>query len=91
VAGAVHDRGGAHAGRLHRQVSARAPDFSIRPGQQGLPVTFGPVTGTGTRAFTITVSPAMAFDLECAGKGLAWARSAAGVFAVACSDPPGSN
>jgi hypothetical protein len=46
----------------------------------------GPVTGVGSKAFTISSRPAVGIYLGCIGKGLMWVRSPVGTFAVACGD-----
>ncbi len=59
------------------------------PGQldkPGYTTILGPVTGSGTRTFTISARPGIAAWLGCIGKGLAWLRSPVGTFAAGCSD-----
>jgi hypothetical protein len=53
---------------------------------RGLPTVLGPVSGLGTKTFTVTVRPAMAIEVGCVGgaKDLAWVRSRIGGLAVAC-------
>jgi hypothetical protein len=46
----------------------------------------GPVTGAGSRIFTISARPGIAAWLGCIGKGLVWLRSPVGNFAAACGD-----
>lgn len=46
----------------------------------------GPVTGVGSRIFTISARPGIAAWLGCIGKGLVWLRSPVGTFAAACGD-----
>ena len=52
------------------------------PGQQwdkpGYTTILGPVTGAGSRTFTVLVG--------CIGKGLVWLKSPVGSFAAACGD-----
>lgn len=45
----------------------------------------GPVTGVGSRTFTISARPGIAAWLGCIGKGLVWLRSPL-AFAAACGD-----
>jgi hypothetical protein len=59
------------------------------PDPHGLPTVFGPLSGSGTKAFTVTVRKEMAIELSCLGKSndLAWVRSPIGGFAVVCGSP----
>jgi hypothetical protein len=59
------------------------------PDPHGLPTVFGPLSGSGTKAFTVTVRKEMAIELSCLGKSndLAWVRSPFGGFAVVCGSP----
>jgi hypothetical protein len=59
------------------------------PGQWSKPgytTILGPVTGIGSKTFTISARPGVAAWLDCIGKGLAWLRSPVGSFAAACGD-----
>jgi hypothetical protein len=46
----------------------------------------GPVTGSGSKSFTVTIQPGMAIELGCLGnaKDWAWARSAIASFSIPC-------
>jgi hypothetical protein len=46
----------------------------------------GPVTGAGSRTFTISARPGIAAWFGCIGKGLVWLRSPVMTFAAACGD-----
>jgi hypothetical protein len=46
----------------------------------------GPVTGNGSRTFTIAARTGIGATLGCIGKGLVWLRSPVGSFAAACGD-----
>jgi hypothetical protein len=46
----------------------------------------GPVTGAGSRIFTISARRGIAAWLGCIGKGLVWLRGPVMTFAVACGD-----
>jgi len=54
-----------------------------------LPTVLGPLNGSGSKAFTVTIRPAMSIELGCLGKAkdLAWVRSPIGGFAVVCGSP----
>ena len=60
------------------------------PGQQwdnpDYTTILGPVTGVGSRLFTVSARPGIAVLLSCIGKGLVWLKSPVGSFAAACSD-----
>jgi hypothetical protein len=59
---------------------------AIAPNPQNLPAILGPVTGTGSRTFTISGRRSLSYDLSCAGAGLTWLRTLpdTGAFAVNC-------
>ena len=60
------------------------------PGGQGEEANYvtilGPITGTGSKTFTIVAGTGIAAWLGCIGKGLVWFRSLAGSFAADCDD-----
>lgn len=60
------------------------------PGGQGEEANYvtilGPITGTGSKTFTIVAGTGIAAWLGCIGKGLVWFRSPAGSFAADCDD-----
>jgi hypothetical protein len=68
------------------------PQFTAMPllGQGGEEANYvtilGPVTGTGSKTFTIMARTGISAWLGCIGKGLVWLRSPAGSFAAACDD-----
>ena len=72
--------------------AASRPQFTAMPplGQKGDEANYvtilGPVTGTGSKTFTIVARTGIAAWLGCIGKGLVWLRSPAGSFAAACND-----
>lgn len=49
----------------------------------------GPVTGVGSRTFTISARPGIAAWLGCIGKGLVWLRSPVMTFAAVCGGDGG--
>jgi len=55
-------------------------------GEANYVTILGPVTGTGSKTFTIAARIGIADWLGCIGKGLVWLRSPAGSFAAACGD-----
>lgn len=54
--------------------------------ERGYTTILGPVTGVGSRTFTVSARPGIAAWLGCIGKGLVWLRSSVGSFAAACGD-----
>ena len=78
--------------------SCSAPQAVSRPQFKAMPplsaedeatnyvTILGPVTGTGSKSFTIAARTGIDFTLGCIGKGLVWLRSPAGSFAAACDD-----
>jgi len=59
------------------------PDQWDKPGYTTI---LGPVTGVGSRIFTVSARPGIAAWLGCIGKGLVWLKSPVGSFAAACGD-----
>jgi hypothetical protein len=55
-----------------------------------LPTLLGPVNGSGSRAFIVTMRSPMAVELGCRGKGMARARSPFGDITVWCDNTPGA-
>ncbi|HTR94747.1 MAG TPA: hypothetical protein VMI73_23705 [Trebonia sp.] len=51
-----------------------------------MPTVLGPVTGSGSKSFTMTIRPGMAIELGCLGnaKDWAWARSSIASFSIPC-------
>ena len=67
-----------------------APALPAMPAEShDLPTVLGPLNGSGNKAFTVTVRPAMSVELGCLGnsKDLAWVHSPLGGFAVPCGSP----
>ena len=67
-----------------------APALPAMPAESHyLPTVFGPLNGSGDKAFTVTVRPAMSVELGCLGnsKDLAWVHSPISGFAVPCGSP----
>jgi hypothetical protein len=66
-----------------------AVTWAMPPEPHGLPTVLGPLSGSGTKAFTVTVRKTMAIELSCLGKSndLVWIRSPIGGFAVVCGGP----
>jgi hypothetical protein len=56
--------------------------------KHGMPTVLGPLTGSGSKAFTVTIRQGMAIELGCLGqsKGWAWARSPIAAFAIPCGN-----
>jgi hypothetical protein len=53
-----------------------------------MPTLLGPLTGSGSKEFTVTVGQGMAIELGCLGqgKGSAWARSPIASFSLPCGN-----
>ena len=58
----------------------------LSPEEANYVTILGPITGTGSKTFTIVARTGIAAWLGCIGKGLAWLRSPADTFDVACDD-----
>jgi len=68
----------------------RSPYFRPMPapgqwGRQNYTTILGPVTGIGSKSFTISARPGIAAWLGCVGKGLVWIKSPV-AFAAKCGD-----
>lgn len=65
--------------------------------KHGLPTVLGPLTGAGSKAFTVTIGQGMAIELACLGPGKGWARARSPIasFAIPCGNsgdvPAGSS
>ena len=66
--------------------STTAATAAMPAEQHHLPTVLGPLNGSGNKAFTVTILPAMSIELGClgGGKDMAWAKSPIGAFAVPC-------
>ena len=66
------------------------PQFTAMPllsqAEANYVTILGPITGTGSKTFTIVARAGIAAWLGCIGKGLAWFRGPALTFAAACGD-----
>jgi hypothetical protein len=82
----------AFSGSCSAPQAVSRPQFTAMPllGQGGEEANYvtilGPVTGTGSKTFTIMARTGISAWLGCIGKGLVWLRSPAGSFAAACDD-----